>query len=101
MISNTGRRTSRRHSSALASLVLVLTLGVGTGEAWHGDEHGDQKHCTECALCHITADGPVTRGIEAPETRQHDVEGKLPAQGTTALAARTSRRADPPRAPPA
>ena len=101
MTVHAARRSMGRHSSTLASLMLFLTLGVGTAEAWHGEEHADEEHCTECALCHVTAEGPVTPGIEAPETARHEFEGKLPAQGATVTILCASRRPDAPRAPPA
>ena len=88
-------------SSALASLLLVLTLGFGVVEAWHAEEHADEGSCAECALCDVATQGPVAGAAETPDPLRPDPVSGLADLEATATHVARERRPDAPRAPPA
>jgi len=95
------RRPGRgRPSPALAALLLALTLWVGTAEAWHAGEGGDEEHCVDCALCDIAPKDVVAESTATPESVRPAYarsRGELQSSVTVVTA---ERRPDSPRAPP-
>ena len=87
-------------ASSLTGLLLVLTLGVGTAEAWHGEEHEEEEHCVDCALCDRV---PLSGDVDFPEIPEVATPIRI---AFTAIPASTIdpaplRRPDAARAPPA
>ena len=104
MFDRLARRRSLRQrwpSALLASVLILLTLGVGTAEAWHGDEHAEEEPCAECVLCTVTLQGPITAAPTAVGAQHPGYERAQNARGLPALHVVAERRTDAPRAPPA
>jgi len=87
--------------SAFAALLLILTIGVGIAEAWHTEEHVDERSCAECVLCSLVTQGPIAAGGGGSDRHRPDALSRRSDGAESAPHVPRERRPDAARAPPA
>ena len=93
------RSLAKRASSVLAGALVIATMGAGLVESWHVDEHADEEHCVDCALCDLSSSGPIADGSEVGEVDEPTHFYEMPVSEGR-LSSSDGRRSDAARAPP-